>query len=97
MKYEVSEQIMGAAMTAYDSHDAGSLGQFFAHAPAMHAAITAAINASGLVDRLTTCEDRLIDLLQVDDGQASKEARKYLKKHRPELFAPLNKDTTNDQ
>jgi hypothetical protein len=60
------------------------------HVRDMRAAITAAIEASGLVERLDNCESRLWAVLHRDDGQDYKEGRRYLERHRPDLAARLD-------
>lgn len=39
---------------------------------------------------LKEAQDRIFDLLLGDDGQAYKEARKYLERHRPDLIKRLD-------
>lgn len=63
------------------------------------------MNTSDVVETLNTTTSRLkraeghiFDMLLGDDGQAYKEAEKYLEKHRPDLVERLNleKETNND-
>jgi hypothetical protein len=54
------------------------------------AAISAAIDASGILERLDNCESRLWAVLHRDDGQDYKEGRRYLERHRPDLAARLD-------
>ena len=106
MKYEVTDAMQFAAEEAYLKNSERAV-----ETTPLEAAITAAINASGLVERLDNCESRLWAVLHRDDGQDYKEGRRYLERHRPDLaarldahesesaefLAALNKDTTNDQ
>lgn len=98
MKYEVTEQMVEAAMTAYDSHDAGSLGQLFAHAPAMQAAITAAIEASGLVERIAELEAEVarLETLQEFWHGCVVLARKQLEETSQRLDKWMKARPTND-
>jgi hypothetical protein len=105
-KFEVTDAMVEAAQSGIRKAD------WPWHTPSapMRAAITAAIQVSGLVERLDNCESRLWAVLHRDDGQDYKEGRRYLERHRPDLaalldahesesaefLAALNKDTTND-
>lgn len=42
-----------------------------------------------MTDALSEAQDRILDLLLGDDPQAIKEARRYLQRTRPDLFARL--------
>lgn len=50
---------------------------------------------TSLEERLKQAEDRIFDVLLADDGQAYKEARKYLEQYRPDLIERI--DNANDQ
>jgi hypothetical protein len=88
-KFEVTDAMLNAAEQAYDTiaaieHDA------WCYTAPTRAAIEAALNASGLVERLDNCESRLWAVLHRDDGQDYKEGRRYLERHRPDLAARLD-------
>jgi hypothetical protein len=106
-KFEVTDAMVGAAVQAYIHMDIEN----YCDREAMRAAITAAIEASGILSRLDNCESRLWAVLHRDDGQDYKEGRRYLERHRPDLaarldahesevaefLAALNKESTDDQ
>ena len=49
------------------------------------------------IERLREAEDRLFDVLLVDDGQAHKEGRRYLQQNRPDLFQALEAENDRRQ
>ena len=48
------------------------------------------LKLSQMANKLAEANDRIYDLMLGDDGQAYKEARKYLDKHAPHLYDKLN-------
>jgi len=110
-KFEVSDAMLLKAATAYEDQMRMSGNVSTVYLAPFSAAITAAFEVSGILERLDNCESRLWAVLHRDDGQDYKEGRRYLERHRPDLaarldshesevaefLAAINKDTTNDQ
>lgn len=51
----------------------------------------------GEVSALAEAQNRLFDVLRGDDGQAYKEAERYLERERPDLYAALSQHTETKQ
>jgi hypothetical protein len=92
-KFEVTEQMVEAATTAYDDHcedfDTETQDALDMHASAMRVAITAAIEASGILEenaRLRAALER-IGFLQRGDGNLPERICEILKE-------ALNKEPT---
>jgi len=48
-------------------------------------------------ERLEQAESRIMDMLLQDDGQAFKEARKYLERYRPDLIRKIDLAERDEQ
>ena len=98
-KFEVTDDVLDVAEIAYDNQSVLEKDErHHCYSGPMRAAITAAIEASGLVERIAELEARIDHATNAANGfmDKNKNTAKYFL-HISDILNPHVEDTTNDQ